>query len=91
MPQRTVPVSDPAHPWYACYVRPGAWQLTGKQVVTRCSDKGCEHERVIINGALLTAPPLKVVLVSEPGAGRVWRTLVAAEVAALIPDPERAS
>lgn len=82
---------DPAHPWYACYVRPGAWQLTGKQVTTRCSDKGCEHERVILNGAMLTAPPLKVVLVSEPGRGRVWRTLVAAEVAALIPGEGGAS
>jgi hypothetical protein len=82
---------DPAHPWYACYIRPGAWQLTGKQVVTRCSDKGCEHERIILNGAFLTALPLKVVLVSEPGLGRVWRTLSAAEVAALIPVPAGAS
>ena len=75
---------DPAHPWYACYVRPGAWQLTGRKIVTRCSDLGCEHERVIINGAMLTTPPLKVVLVSEPGEGRVWRTLSRDEVAALV-------
>ena len=44
----------------------------------------CEHERVIINGAVLTQAPLKVVLVSEPGTGRVWRTLSRDEVAALL-------
>jgi hypothetical protein len=85
-PSATGSSGDPAHPWYACYVRPGAWQLTGNKVRYRCTDKGCEHERVVINGALLTAPPLKVVLVSEPGHGRLWRTLTADEVAALIPE-----
>jgi len=76
---------DPAHPWYAAYVRPGAWQLTGKKIITVCTDKGCEHERVIINGAHLAmgSPSLKIVLVSEPGTGRVWRTLSSDEAAAL--------
>jgi len=78
---------DPAHPWYACYVRPGAWQLTGKQVTTRCSDLGCEHDRVIVNGAFLTSLPLKVVLVSAPGQGRIWRALTADEVASVAGPP----
>lgn len=76
---------DPAHPWYACYARPGGWQLTAKKIITRCSDKGCEHERVILSGALLVPSSLlKVVLVSEPGTGRTWRTLTPGEVAALV-------
>jgi hypothetical protein len=72
---------DPVHPWYACYVSPGAWQLTGKQVTTRCSDLGCEHERVIVNGAVLNVAPLKILLIAEPGAGRIWRKLSAGEAA----------
>jgi hypothetical protein len=76
---------QPAHPWYALYVRPGAWQVTASIVRSQCSDKGCWHERPVINGALLTGMPLKVVLVSAPGEGRAWRTLTAAEVAKLIP------
>jgi hypothetical protein len=72
---------DPAHPWYACYVRPGAWQLTGKQIVARCTDLGCEHERLIVNGAILNAVPLKILLIAEPGTGRIWRKLAAAEAA----------
>jgi hypothetical protein len=76
---------DPAHPWYAVYIVPGEWQLTGRQVVTRCSDLGCEHERLLLNGAFLTGSPLKVVLVSAPGDGRVWRTLSADEVAEVMP------
>lgn len=83
---------DPAHPLFACYVRPNAWQLTGKQIVTRCPDKGCEHERLILNGALLVPSSLlKVVLVSEPGTGRTWRTLAPGEVAALLSRTEPAS
>ena len=73
-----------AHPWYALYVRPRAWQLTAEKVTTRCPDLGCEHERLVVNGALLKAPPLKVVLVSSPGEGRTWQTLCPAEVAALL-------
>lgn len=82
----------PAHAWYACYVRPEAWQLTGRQVKTPCSDGGCGklHERLLLNGALLLAPPLKVVLVSAPGEGRIWRTLTADEAAELMPEPEAA-
>lgn len=81
---------DPAHAWYACYIRTGAWQLTGRNVPTYCSDGGCDrpHDRLLLNGARLTAPPLKVVLVSAPGEGRTWRTLAPAEVAALMPGGE---
>lgn len=75
----------PAHAWYAVYVRPGAWQVTASIVRSRCSDKGCWHERPVINGGLLTGAPLKVVLVSSPGGGRVWRALSAVEVAELMP------
>lgn len=71
---------DPAHPWYAVYIDPGAYSVTVYRKVVRCSDKGCEHERLIVSGGQLTAPPLKVVLVSEPGVGRVWRRLDPAEV-----------
>lgn len=70
---------QPAHPWYACWVPAGRWQLTGHIAHTRCSDRGCVHERMVINGATLDGPPLKVVLVSEPGRGRIWRTLSWAE------------
>ena len=66
---------DPAHPWYALYVRPGSWQVTAYQTVTRCSDLGCEHERTMVNGCNLTAEPVKVILVSAPGEGRVWRKI----------------
>jgi hypothetical protein len=76
---------DPAHPWYACYVRPGTWQLTGKKVCTPCSDGGCSklHERMLLNGAILLAPPLKIRVVSEPGKGRVWHPLTAGQASAL--------
>jgi hypothetical protein len=78
---------DPAHPWYAVYARPGGWLLTGKTITTRCSDKGCEHERFILSGAYLDLSSLlKVVLVSEPGTGRTWRTLAPDEAAVLLPD-----
>ena len=68
-----------ALPWYACWIRPGAYTVTAHEIVTRCSDEGCEHERLIVNGAILSAPPLKVFLISEPGAGRIWRKLSADE------------
>lgn len=64
---------DPAHDWFAVYIRPGAYAVTVYKTVVRCSDKGCEHERVLVNGCQLTAPPLKVVLVSTQAEGRVWR------------------
>lgn len=77
---------EPAHAWYAVYVAPGAWQLTGNEVQVRCSDGGCTnlHRRLLINGATLTAPPLKVVLVSQPGVGRVWRRLTVDELAEVV-------
>lgn len=83
--------SDPEHsadqggqralPWYACWIRPEDYTVTAHKTVTRCSDRGCEHERLIVNGAILTAPPLKIFLVSEPGIGRAWRRLTGAEAA----------
>jgi hypothetical protein len=64
---------DPAHDWFAVYVRAGGWQLTGNEVEVPCSDRGCLHKRVLINGCQLTVEPRKVVLVSTPTEGRVWR------------------
>lgn len=80
---------EPAHAYYACYVAPGGWVLTAKDIQTRCSDGGCRklHDRRIITGAFLTGMPRKVVLVSEPGRGRIWRTLTFGEVAALVTRP----
>jgi hypothetical protein len=82
-------VTDPEHsadqggqpnlPWYACWIHPCDYTVTAHKIVTRCSDKGCEHERLIVNGCLLNVPPLKVYLVSEPGAGRIWRRLTDSE------------
>lgn len=66
---------EPAHNWFAVYVKPGAWQLTANEVYVRCSDGGCNelHRRVLVNGCNLTGDSLKVVLVSTPEEGRVWR------------------
>lgn len=75
---------DPAHPWYALYVDPTTLQLTGKQVETVCSDRGCKHLRTLINGAFLTVGPRKVMLVSTPEEGRVWRRLDEVETAKLL-------
>lgn len=66
---------DPAHPWYAVYIPPGGYAILAYHKTVRCSDRGCEHQRLIVNGAQLTTTPLKIVLVSVPGEGRVWRTL----------------
>jgi hypothetical protein len=73
---------QPALPWYACWIHPGDYTVTAHKTITRCSDKGCEHERLIVNGGLLNVPPLKIYLVSEPGTGRIWRRLSAAEAEA---------
>ena len=70
---------SPVLPWYAAWVPSGAWQITAHKAVVRCSDLGCEHEQLMINGAQLLKPPLKVTLISEPGTGRIWRTLGADE------------
>jgi hypothetical protein len=66
---------QPALPWYACWIHPADFTVTAHKIVSRCSDLGCEHERLIINGCLLNAAPLKIYLVSEPGTGRIWRRL----------------
>lgn len=77
-PEHTSDASgQPAHPWYAAWFRPHAWTLTGHQVTVRCSDRGCEHERLMIDGAQADGPPLKVLLISEPGRGRIWQPLSA--------------
>lgn len=72
---------EPAHDWFAAYVRVGDWQLTANTVTVPCSDRGCLHERQLINGCQLTADPRKVVLVSTQTEGRVWRRLTADQVA----------
>lgn len=77
---------EPAHAWYAVYVHTGSWNLTANEVRVRCADGGCNrlHRRVLVNGCQLAGDPRKVVLVSAPGEGRVWRKLKPAEVQALI-------
>ena len=81
-------VTDPVHserqsgpnlPWYACWIRPGDYALTAHTIVTRCSDLGCEHERTLVNGAMLTRLPMKVQLLSVPGEAVERRTLSFAE------------
>ena len=69
-------------PWYACWIHPAGYTVTAHKAVTRCSDLGCEHERLIINGGMLTAAPIKILFVSEPGTGRIWRKLTGAEARA---------
>jgi DNA (cytosine-5)-methyltransferase 1 len=64
---------EPAHDWFAVYARAGDWQLTSHEVEVSCSDRGCLHKRLLINGGQLTAEPRKVVLVSTQADGRVWR------------------
>ncbi len=77
---------DPAHPWYALYLRPGSWQVTAHETQVACTDRaGCVHTRVIVNGCHLTDDPYRVVLVSTPGVGRVWQTLTSDQVAAVLP------
>lgn len=73
---------EPAHDWFAVYVRRGDWAITVHDVQVPCSDLGCLHTRRLVNGGQLTAEPRKVVLVSTQVEGRVWRRLVAQELAA---------
>ncbi|MEU3452273.1 hypothetical protein ABZ671_01320 [Micromonospora sp. NPDC006766] len=80
---------EPAHAWYAIYVQTGGWQLTGNTVRVPCSDRGCLHDRLLVNGCVLTVEPRKVVLVSVPGEGRVWRRLDADEITAITSTCER--
>lgn len=72
---------QPVLPWYAAWIRPHAYTLTGHKAIVQCTDKGCSrgHERLMISGGQLTAPPLKILLASEPGNGRIWRPLTAGE------------
>jgi hypothetical protein len=73
-------------PWVAVFVRPTQWQVTVQDTVVFCSDGVCDqpHPRRVVNGGLLVGDPLKVMLVSAPGAGRVWRRLTDVEVAELV-------
>lgn len=66
---------DPAHDWFAVYVRAGGWQLTAHVVTVPCTDRGCLHDRMLINGGQLVDEPRKVVLVSTQADGRMWRRL----------------
>ncbi len=86
-PGRAESGGEPAHPWYALYVPAGGWQVTAHKVRVPCSDRGCLHDRLIVNGGQLTATPRKIMLVSTPGDGRVWRRLDADETAALLSEP----
>ena len=70
---------QPNLPWYACWFHPGDYVVTAHKIACRCGAKGCNRERLIVNGGLLNEPPLKIYLVSEPGIGRIWRKLTAAE------------
>lgn len=72
---------EPAHDWFAVYVRQGGWQVTANVVEVPCSDRGCLHKRTLVNGGQLTGDPRKVVLVSTQADGRVWRKLDAGELA----------
>lgn len=75
----------PAHPWYALFIDPHGYTVTFTEEEITCSDLGCRHVRQVVSGGFLNRPPLRVVLVSEPGAGRVWRRLTEAEAAGLLP------
>jgi hypothetical protein len=78
-------VTDPEHsanmagqpnlPWYACWIPRGRYTVTVHEITTRCPDLGCEHQRMVVNGAMLTTLPLKVQLVSVPGQTVERRTL----------------
>jgi hypothetical protein len=60
----------PAHPWYAVFIDPAGYVVTVQDEKIRCSDRVCDelHTRTVVTGGQLTAPPLKIYLVSEPGA-----------------------
>jgi hypothetical protein len=66
---------EPAHAWYAVFIHPMGYNVTGHHVQTRCTDGGCNdlHKRTVINGGQLTAKPYKILLASKPGVGRIWQ------------------
>lgn len=78
---------EPAHDWYAVYVRTCAWQLTGHHVESRCTDGGCHrlHKRLLVNGCQLHTPPRKVILISTRAEGRVWRPLTGQQIGSAQP------
>lgn len=81
---------QPAYAWHAVFLRSHQWQVTVSMQTLYCSDRVCNepHQRQVVNGAFLLGRPLRVVVVSEPGAGRVWRRASDVEVAGLL-GPER--
>jgi len=70
---------EPAHPWWAAYVRAGEWTLTGKTVPARNG-----RDRLVLTGAYLRKVPAGVMLVSRPGRGRAWSPLADSEIGALV-------
>jgi hypothetical protein len=73
---------QPNLPWYACWISPPDYILTAHVITTRCADEGHEHKRTLINGAMLTRLPLKIQLLSEPGATAERRRMDPAEALA---------
>lgn len=76
-----------ARAWYAVFIDPAGYAVTVEETGTVRA--GRRHRRIAVHGGRLTAPPLKVVQVSEPGIGRVWRRLPPADAAALLPTDYR--
>lgn len=68
---------QPALPWYAMWVPPLSWAVTVHEA--KVEHEGRKHKVMLVNGGILTAPPLKILLVAEPGNGRIWRKLTDAE------------
>jgi len=66
--------AGPAHPWYAVYVRAGGWVVTGEQR-TLNPTPGLTVQRLVLTGGMLTAEPGRIVHVSTPGEGRVWKPM----------------
>jgi hypothetical protein len=68
---------NPVLPWYAAFIHPGQYILTAHHATVQHEGRG--HDVLLINGGKLTAPPLKVILISGPGTGRIWRRLTGDE------------
>lgn len=76
---------DPAHAWYACWVPIQGWSLLASEVETPCTMGGCAmpvHRRLLIGACQLNEAPRKIMLVSDPGRGRVWERVSYAEAIA---------
>lgn len=75
---------QPNLPWYGAWTDPSSYALTAHKAYSRCTDGGCDqlHERILVDGAMLTGLPLKIQLLSEPGADTARRTMTPAEALA---------